>query len=115
MRHADPQRHRVLFAVGVALLAANLPVGWLGVLACGALAAATCDPRWVWGGAAIYAFSWGLLGVGALITGTAGIAHVRELCRQHPRCRAILGLNWRHHEANAATRGVPPEPPRPTR
>ncbi len=92
MRHVDPQRHRILFTVGVALVVVNIPIGWVGLLACGALAAARREPRWAWVGVAIYASSWALLGVGVLITGKAGVARAREILRRRRRYRGILHL-----------------------
>jgi hypothetical protein len=111
VRHVDPQRHRVLFTVGVALVALNVPLGWLGLLVCGALAATRREPRWAWAGVAAYAFSWVLLGVGLLITGKAGVARAREIFRRRRRHRAILHLRRGRRAAQAELR--PPGDDRP--
>lgn len=108
MRHVDPQRHRVLFAVGVTLVVLNMPTGWLGLLICGALAAARREPRWVWVGIAIYAFSWVLFGLGVLISGKAGLARAREVLRRRRRLREILGLRRLRREANTTAQVPPP-------
>jgi hypothetical protein len=102
MRHVDPQRHRAWFAVGVALVVLNVPLGWIGGLVCAALAAEQRDPRWLWRGAAIYAFSWVLLGVGVLISGKAGVTRAREILRRRRRLREILQFRRRRRAANAA-------------
>jgi hypothetical protein len=92
VRHVDPQRHRFVFATGVALVAVNVPVGWIGLLVCAALAAEERDPRWVWAGVAVYAFSWVLLGLGVLITGERGMARTREILRLRRRGRRLREL-----------------------
>jgi hypothetical protein len=100
VRHVDPQQHRLLFATGVALVVVNMPLGWIGLLACAALAAGSGHPRWLWVGVAIYVASWLLLGLGVLITGKAGVARAREILRRRRRLREILSLRRLRREAS---------------
>lgn len=107
MRHVDPQRHRLLFGLGIALIAVNMPLGWTGLLVFAALAAARREPRWIWAGVTVYAASWALLGLGVLIAGHAGVARAREILHRRRRLREILHVRRRRREARLA---APPSP-----
>jgi hypothetical protein len=96
--------------MGVALVAVNMPLGWIGLLVFAALAAGSGNPRWIWGGVIVYVSSWVLLGVGVLITGKAGVARAREILRRRRRgrrLREILHLR-RQRRAPCATVQAPP-------
>jgi hypothetical protein len=100
MRHVDPQRHRMLFRVGIALVVVSMPMGWVGLLVFAALAAARGEARWIWGALINYALSWALLGVGVLIGGNAAVTKAREILRRRRRLREILRLRRCRREAD---------------
>lgn len=87
VKRDDPEQHGKLFAIGIGLMLVNVPLGWLGLLAASALAAATGTARWLLVGAVIYGISWVLLGVGFLLAGKAGIHRVREIRRRRKERR----------------------------
>ena len=85
MRHVDPLRHRVLFAIGIGLIVVNVPFGWGALTVGAALAVALKQPQWLLWGMIGYGVSWVLLGVGVLITGRTGLAKAREIRRRRRR------------------------------
>lgn len=102
MRHVNPQRHRLLFGLGIGLIAVNMPLGWIGLLVFAALAAARREPRWIWAGIGVYAASWALLGLGVLIAGHTGVVRAREILHRRRRLRELLHLRRRRREARDA-------------
>jgi hypothetical protein len=108
MRHVDPQRHRVLFAIGIGLLVINVPLGW-GMLAAGAaLAVAWKEPRWLLWGTIGYGASWVVFGLGALVSGRTGIARAREIRRRRRRLAELLHLRRVRRTTRPAIEPVPP-------
>ena len=57
--------------IGLLLLVANIPFGYLMLLAGTAIATFTAESRWLLIGTAGYALSWLMLGLGVLMAGPA--------------------------------------------
>ena len=75
-------RPRAAFRIGLVLLVANVPLGYGGIAAGVALAAATKNRIWLTVGFGLYALSWGMLGLGILLAGREGIEYLREKRRR---------------------------------
>lgn len=69
--------------VGILLLFTNQLVGWAGVLLCAHLARKTKKNIFYASGTAIYALSWVMLGVGAILVGPEQINMVRNAMVAH--------------------------------
>ena len=54
---------------GLVLLEINVPFGWGGAAICEAMAVRSGDHRWAVAGVAVYALSWGMVGLGLLMAG----------------------------------------------
>ena len=67
----------VRFRIGIVLLTINQPLGWGAMGLCAALAVKTNRTELYLWGIAAYAFSWVILGVGLLLTGSEGIQYIR--------------------------------------
>ena len=74
---AEPCSARTRFKLGAALLLANVPFGYGGVIAASALAVMMKRPSWLLVGGVAYALSWLMLGTGLLLTGPEGIKYIR--------------------------------------
>ena len=70
------------FRIGIILLAINQPFGWGVMLFCAALAVKTKKTDLYFWGIAAYALSWGMFGLGLLLTGREGIDYSRMLSRR---------------------------------
>ena len=108
MRHVDPRRHRILFAIGIGLIIANVPVGWGGALGFAALAAFTKDRYWLLVAVGAYVFSWVLLGLGVLIAGKTGLERARRILRRRRRLKELLLGRRLRREAHDADEAPPP-------
>lgn len=70
--------NRRIFHIGLGLLIINPPLGWLGAAIGATLACRHGEPGYLLLGAAIYVFSWLLLGIGLLLAGPHGLEVARE-------------------------------------
>lgn len=102
MRHVDPQRHRILFGLGIGLIIANIPIGWGGGLGFAAAAAVTKDHRWAILAIGTYIASWGILGLGVLIAGKAGMERAQEIMHRRRRLKELLHLRRTRRRARQA-------------
>jgi len=89
--HAPPQGGRAMkfslrFWVGIILLTTNQPLGWGVMLACNAIAIDKQSIFFTYLGFALYALSWGMLGLGALLAGPEGVRYSRLLLKKAWRC-----------------------------
>lgn len=109
MRHVDPQRHRILFSLGIGLILLSFPVGWAGGLGFAAAAVASGDSRWLLVALGIYLASWLIMGLGVLIAGRAGRERAREILRRRRRLREILLHRRRRREGRDGAGLNPPE------
>jgi len=85
MRHPDPERHRLLFRIGLVLVVANFPVGHGGIAVFTVLAVVRENPKWLLVGAACYLFSWVLLGIGFWLGGRPAYDYARRFWRLRQR------------------------------
>lgn len=69
------------FWIGIILLITNQPFGWGAMILCGALAIKTKKKFFYFLGLAVYALSWGMLGLGILLAGPEGIKYSRDLLK----------------------------------
>lgn len=91
MRHPDPERHRLLFRIGLVLVVANFPVGYGGIAVFAVLAVVSDNPAWLWGGAACYLLSWLMLGIGFWLGGRPAYDYARRFWHlRRRRSRLIL-------------------------
>lgn len=109
MRHVDPQRHRILFGVGLGLILLSFPVGWAGGLGFAAAAVASGERRWLLVALGVYLASWLIMGLGVLIAGRAGVERAREIMRRRRRLRAILLHRRQRREDRAGAAATPPD------
>ena len=72
----------VKFWIGIVLLTTNQPLGWGAMLACDAIAINKHDEFFFYLGIALYALSWGMLGLGMLLAGPEGIRYSRLLLKK---------------------------------
>jgi len=70
------------FYVGILLLMANQPLGWLALLICNALAIGRHSIFFTYLGFTLYALSWVVLGVGVLLAGPEGVRYSRLLMKR---------------------------------
>ncbi len=78
---------RARIKTGLAVMSVSVPFGYIGI-ALGAVAfARTRHPSSLWLGVWLYAASWVLLGVGALIAGPPGYQAAKLLWRRRLRAR----------------------------
>jgi len=110
VRHVDPQRHRVLFGIGIGLIVANIPVGWVGGLGFAAVAAVTKDHRWALLAIGTYLASWAVMGVGVLIAGKAGLERARHIMYRRRRLKELLHLRRQRRDARRAVAEAEPPP-----
>ena len=75
-------RFSLRFYIGIVLLTTNQPLGWAALLACNAVAIGKQDLFFTCLGFVLYALSWVMLGVGALLAGPEGIRYSRLLIRR---------------------------------
>jgi len=109
VRHVDPQRHRILFGVGLGLILLSFPVGWAGGLGFTAAAVASGERRWLLVALGVYLASWLIMGLGVLIAGRAGVERAREIMRRRRRLRAILLHRRQRREDRAGAAATPPD------
>lgn len=67
---------------GVALLVANVPVGYGGMLICDLLAIKTQKFAYVYLGFGFYGLSWLIFGVGLLLAGKTGLKLSRQILKK---------------------------------
>ncbi|MEA1970386.1 MAG: hypothetical protein U9N37_02040 [Thermodesulfobacteriota bacterium] len=70
------------FWIGIVLLTTNQPLGWGAMLACDAIAINKHNEFFFYLGIALYALSWGMLGLGALLAGPEGVSYSRLLLKK---------------------------------
>jgi len=70
------------FWIGIVLLTTNQPLGWGAMLACDFIAINKQDEFFFYLGIALYALSWGMLGLGALLVGPEGVRYSRLLLKK---------------------------------
>ncbi len=70
------------FWVGIILLTTNQPLGWWAMLACDAIAINKHNEFFFYLGIALYALSWVMLGLGALLAGPEGVRYSRLLLKK---------------------------------
>lgn len=88
MQHMKSRNFR--FWLGITLLVTNQPFGWFALLICNGLAAHKKDSIYSLIGLGFYAFSWGMLGLGILLSGKKGVIYSRALFRKTWRWIAKL-------------------------
>ena len=76
------ERFSPRFYIGILLLTINQPLGWVALLVCNAIAIGTHDIFFTYLGFVLYALSWGMLGLGALLAGPEGIRYSRLLAKR---------------------------------
>ncbi|MGR3179999.1 MAG: hypothetical protein ACUZ8E_18315 [Candidatus Anammoxibacter sp.] len=69
------------FWIGIVLLVTNQPFGWAGMIICNSIAIKEEDYFFSVLGFGIYGLSWGMLGLGALLSGREGIEYSKNLFR----------------------------------
>ncbi len=72
----------VKFWIGIVLLTTNQPLGWGAMLVFDAIAINKQNEFFFYLGIALYALSWGMLGLGALLAGPEGIRYSRLLLKK---------------------------------
>jgi hypothetical protein len=72
----------VKFWIGIVLLTTNQPLGWGAMLVCDFIAINKQNEFFFSLGIALYALSWGMLGLGALLAGPEGIRYSRLLLKK---------------------------------
>ncbi len=75
-------RFTLRFYIGIILLTTNQPLGWGGVLICNAIAIDKQNIFFTYLGFALYALSWGMLGLGILLAGPEGIRYSRLILKK---------------------------------
>ena len=70
------------FWIGIVLLTTNQPLGWGAMLVCDAIAISKHNEFFSYLGISLYALSWGMLGLGALLAGPEGIRYSRLLLKK---------------------------------
>jgi len=85
----DPERHKFLFRVGIALLALNIPIGWGGGALCVFLAGLTRRRDWLLVGLWVYGLSWLVLGLGFWLAGPAGGQIARRFWHRRRKLKNI--------------------------
>ena len=72
------------FWIGIILLTTNQPLGWGAMLVCNgnAIAINKHNEFFFYLGIALYALSWGMLGLGALLAGPEGVRYSRLLLKK---------------------------------
>lgn len=82
-------RRSLRFTIGMFFLLSNVPIGLTGVALCSYLALRMGDREfWFAVGAAIYGFTWIMLGAGVWLAGPEGIEIARQLQRRLLRRKA---------------------------
>jgi hypothetical protein len=71
--------HTAKFRIGIFLLVANQPLGFLAIFVCNAIAVRQHKAIFSFIGLGAYVLSWGMLGLGLLLAGPEGIAFSRSL------------------------------------
>ena len=74
--------HTAKFRIGIFLLVANQPLGFLAILVCNAIALRQQDAIYSFIGLGAYVLSWGMLGLGLLLAGPEGIALSRSILKK---------------------------------
>jgi len=81
-----PQKFSLRFWIGIILLTTNQPLGWVALLVCSALAIDEHSEFIFFFGIALYALTWGMLGLGALLAGPEGLRY----------SHLLLTKSWRY-------------------
>jgi len=71
------------FITGMILLVTNQPVGWGGIIYFSYLAKKTGKKIYIALGTVIYAVSWGMLALGAVLAGPEGLAIVKDTTKKY--------------------------------
>lgn len=66
------------FWIGIILLVTNQPIGWGGMIISNTLALKYHNIFYTYIGFSIYALSWGMLGIGALLAGPQGKIWIKD-------------------------------------
>ena len=74
----DTEKKSKRFWIGIILLVTNQPFGWGGMLISNALALKTHNIFYTYLGFGIYALSWGMLALGALLAGPQGKIWIKK-------------------------------------
>jgi uncharacterized membrane protein YbhN (UPF0104 family) len=98
MHHPDPERHRILFRIGLILVVLNFPLHWLGLVVFGIIAAVCKDQRWLWGTAITYAVSWIMLGIGFWLGGRPAYDSARRFWHLRKRRLKLESLRRERSE-----------------
>lgn len=70
------------FYTGIILLMTNQPIGWGAMAVCNIIAIERRDIFFTYLGFALYALTWGMLGVGVLLAGPEGVRYSRLLLKR---------------------------------
>ena len=92
MRHPDPERHRLLFRVGLVAVVASFPLGYGGIVFFGILAATSKCHSLLWGGAICYALSWVLMLFGFWLGGRPAYDYAKTFWHLRRRRKRYLHL-----------------------
>ena len=103
MRHPDPEKHRLLFRIGLVLVVANFPVGHGGIAVFAVLAVVRENPKWLLGGAACYLLSWLMLGAGFWLGGRPAYDYARQFWHLRQRRNRLFLI--RRHRADREKKG----------
>ena len=74
--------HSAKFWIGIFLLVANQPLGFLAIFVCNIIALRQQDAIFSFIGLGAYVLSWGLLGLGLLLAGPEGIVLSRSFLKR---------------------------------
>ncbi len=101
MHHPDPEKHRLLFRIGLFLVVANFPIGYGGLAFFTILATLTRTPELLWGGVLCYLLSWVMLGVGFWLGGRPAYDYARQFWRLRQRRSRLIDLRRNRAERRA--------------
>jgi hypothetical protein len=83
MTTEETGKRSLKFRIGVFFLVFNIPLGLVGWIIAASLAVTSPHKAfWAGFGIAVYAISWGMLGLGVLMAGKEGMALAREFTRK---------------------------------
>ncbi len=102
------------FWIGIILLVTNQPFGWGAMILCGALAIKTKKKFFYFLGLAVYALSWGMLGLGFLLAGPEGIKYSRDLLKSlwiNPKMIEIFPKELIHNDLSKSREYLIPSGP----
>jgi len=70
------------FYIGIVLLTTNQPLGWAALLICNTIAIDKQSIFFTYLGFALYALTWGMMGLGVVLAGPEGIGYSRFLWKR---------------------------------